>query len=171
MSTNESSNIPPGGTGPEAIITPAVYSSGEVLDQFAALLADTSFSRQLRYLGMKRFSMSPRRRRAKRELEALYIGLWKLALDSSFPQQAEEFLTDFLNRQQQIRHGKKGERFCERVREYTRLLKEHEDKDFTAVAGTIIANIGLPEADCPKAVLALALDIRAFYQTIFDRLI
>ncbi len=160
-----------GETTSEATITPAVYSSQEVLDQFAALLADTSFSPQLRCLGIKRFSMSPRRRRAKRELEALFIGLWKLALDSSFPQQADDFFADFLARQQQVRHGKKGERFCARAREYAKLLKEREDKDFTSVAAKIISNVGMPAADCPKATLALALDIRSFYQTIFDRLI
>ena len=158
-------------TRPNAGITPAVYSSEEVISHFEALLEDTSFSTQLSYLGIKRVPMSPRRRRAKLELQAMFIGLWKLALERSFPLQAEEFFTCFLEKYSEGRPAKHGAQMCERIQNYTKMLKTCGDKDFTDIAGHVLNRINIPQLDCPKASLALALDIRAFYQTIFERLI
>ena len=155
----------------DSAITPAVYSSEEVISHFAALLEDTSFSTQLHYLGIKRALMSPRRRRAREELKAMFIGLWKLALDSSFPAQSDEFFNDFLEKYTRDRPGKWAEQMCDKIRNYAEMLKTCGDKDFTDIAGHVLNKINIPQTDCPKASLALALDIRAFYQTIFERLI
>ena len=152
-------------------ITPALYSSEEVISHFEALLEDTSFSAQLHYLGIKRALMSPRRRRAREELQAMFIGLWKLALDSSFPTQAEEIFDAFLEKYSQGRPPKKSAQMCEKVRNYAEMLKTCGNKDFTDIAAEVLRKINLPQVDCPKASLALALDIRAFYQTVFERLI
>ncbi len=156
---------------PDASITPAVYSSEEVIGHFTALLEDTSFSTQLHYLGIKRAFVSPRRRRARRELQAMFIGLWKLALDSSFPQQAEEIFNEFLEKYSQGKPVKKSAQMCEKIRNYAEMLKTCGDKDFTDIAVHVLSKISIPQVDCPKASLALALDIRAFYQIIFERLI
>ena len=158
-------------TQPSANVTPASYTSEEVISHFEALLEDTSFSTQLHYLGIKRVPMSPRRRRARQELQAMFIGLWKLALDSSFPQQAEEIFNEFLEKYSQGRPAKKSAQMCEKIRNYAEMLKTCGDKDFTDIAAHVLSKISIPQADCPKASLALALDIRAFYQTIFERLI
>ena len=158
-------------TQPSANVTPASYTSEEVISHFEALLEDTSFSTQLHYLGIKRVPMSPRRRRARQELQAMFIGLWKLALDSSFPAQADEFFNDFLEKYKQDRPGKWAEQMCEKIRNYAEMLKTCGDKDFTDIAGHVLNKVNIPQTDCPKASLALALDIRAFYQTIFERLI
>ena len=155
----------------DSAITPAVYSSEEVISHFAALLEDTSFSAQLHYLGIKRALMSPRRRRARQELKAMFIGLWKLALDSSFPQQSEEIFNDFMEKYRRCMPAKKSAQMCEKIRGYVEMLKANGDKDFTDIAGHVLDKINIPQVDCPKASLALALDIRAFYQTIFERLI
>ena len=85
-------------TQPSASVTPTVYTSEEVISHFEAILEDTSFSAQLHYLGIKRVPMSPRRRRARQELQAMLVGLWKLALDKSFPAQSEDFFNDFLEK-------------------------------------------------------------------------
>ena len=158
-------------TQPSASVTPAVYTSEEVISHFEAILEDTSFSPQLHYLGIKRMSMSPRRRRARQELQALFVGLWKLALDSSFPQQSEEIFTEFLEKYRRCMPAKKSAQMCERILGYVEMLKANGDKDFTDIAGHMLSKINIPQGDCPKASLALALDIRAFYQIIFERLI
>ena len=155
----------------DSAITPAAYSSEEVISHFAALLEDTSFSAQLHYLGIKRALMSPRRRRARQELKAMFIGLWKLALDSSFPRQSEEIFNDFLEKYSRCMPAKKSVQMCEKILGYVEMLKTNGDKDFTDIAGHVLSKINLPQVDSPKASLALALDIRAFYQTIFERLI
>lgn len=152
-------------------ITPAAYTSEEVINHFTVLLEDTSFSSQLQYLGIKRGFMSPRRRKARQELQALCIGLWKLALDSSFPQQSDEFFADFLEKYSQGRPAKHSAMMCEKFRGYAEMLKTCGDKDFTDIATHVLNTLNIPRADCPRASLALALDIRTFYQTIFDRLI
>jgi hypothetical protein len=158
-------------TPSDAAITPAVYSSDEVISHFIVLLKDTTFSTQLHYLGARRAFISPRRRRARQELQAMFIGLWKLALDSSFPAQAKEIFDDFLEKYSQGKPAKKSEQMCEKIRNYAEMLKTCGDKDFTNIASHVISKIKIPRADCPKAALALALDIRSFYQIIFDRLI
>ena len=155
----------------DSAITPAVYSCEEVISHFAALLEDTSFSTQLHYLGIKRALMSPRRRRAREELKAMFIGLWKLALDSSFPRQSEEIFSDFMEKYSRCMPAKKSTQMCEKILGYAEMLKSNGDKDFTDIAGHVLSKINIPQGDCPKASLALALDIRAFYQTIFERLI
>ena len=155
----------------DSAITPAVYSSEEVISHFAALLEDTSFSAQLHYLGIKRALMSPRRRRARQELQAMFVGLWKLALDKSFPAQSDEFFNDFLEKYKEGRPVKQAGQMCEKINNYAEMLKTCGDKDFTDIAAHVLSKVNIPQADCPKASLALALDIRAFYQTIFERLI
>ncbi len=156
---------------PSKTITPAAYSSEEVIEHFAALLNDTSFSTQLQYLGIKRSFISPRWRKGRQELQAVFIGLWKLALDKSFPSQADEFFNDLLEKYSQGRPVKQSAQFCEKVREYAEMIKVCGDKDFTDIAAHVLSKIYIPKVDCPKASLALALDIRNFYQTIFERLI
>ena len=158
-------------TQPNASVTPAAYTSEEVISHFEAILEDTSFSAQLHYLGIKRVPMSPRRRRARQELQAMFVGLWKLALDKSFPAQSEEFFNDFLEKYKPGRSAKQAGQMCEKISNYAEMLKTCGDKDFTDIAAHVLSKINIPQADCPKASLALALDIRAFYQIIFDRLI
>ena len=145
-------------------------SMDEVLDNFEALLDDADFLQELRMLGVGRFQIF-RRRHMLRELRALYIALWRLALSRSFPQEHGRIFDAFLARALVRRAHKESADLLARAVEYGDLLLARGDRDFTEVSQRLAA---LREKD-PEALkalaLRLALSIRATYNLIFERLI
>ena len=59
----------------------------EALENFAALLDDADFTAELELMGIGRMQFM-RRRQMLVEWRGLYTALWRLALASSFPQDA-----------------------------------------------------------------------------------
>ena len=92
----------------------------EVLDRFAAMLENVDFNAQLATLGIRRLQFS-RRKSALKELRAMYVGLWKLALNRSFPGKSVELFDKFLDASGV--NSKKKRLHLEKFRE---LLKERE---------------------------------------------
>ena len=146
----------------------------EVLERFQLMLDNVDFTAQMQTLGVGRFQFA-RRKEAKRELSAMYVGLWKLALNSSFPHNADEVLDRFLYNVCNLKgKGKqrKAEDFALLCREYSNILKERGDTNFINVALLLCQHLGCDDQSSLRRIsLQMALDMRAMYHHLFERLI
>ena len=77
-----------------ARVSVAQYSAAEVIGQFLALYNCLDFKAELEDIGIGRFQFM-RRKKALRELRALCIALWGIALQKSFPDDAGSFFAKF----------------------------------------------------------------------------
>ena len=146
----------------------------EVLERFQSMLGNVDFTAQMQTLDIGRFQFT-RRKEAKRQLTAMYVGLWKLALNSSFPNNADEILDRFLFNTCNVKgKGKqrKAEDFALICREYSNILKERGDTIFINVALLLCQHLGCHDQNSLRRIsLQMALDMRAMYHHLFDRLI
>lgn len=137
---------------------------------FAALLQGTDFTAELEILGIGRMQFM-RRRQMLVELRGLYMGLWRLALDSSFPHDADAIFADFL-RAYAVRYPDKvSGRVLERAEQYWGMLQAKGKSDFSDVARHLCSFAPQEQGDARARVLRLVLLIRNAYTMIFDRLI
>lgn len=150
------------------------YTVDEVLENFAALLESMDFAQELALLGIRRFHFR-HRQKVFRELRALYIGTWRLALLRSFPEEAEHifttFLAELLDEAETEKELERARAFDALVRGYVDRLRERGDADFTGVSGHIVNLFKHKNEDTIPRRLKLALLIRNTYTVIFDRLI
>lgn len=148
-----------------------VYTIDEVVQTFAGLLASLDFTRELELLGIGRLHFV-RRRRFLNEFRAVSVGLWRLALERSFPEDHEVIFETFMTQlEQQGKNDRQTPALLELVRAYVQLLSTHRENDFTVVGSHIVE---IARADGKKAValrLHLALQIRKLYSLIFANLI
>lgn len=160
-------------TTPEtpARIQPASYSAEEVVATFSAILASLDFQPMLEALGIGKRHVF-RKKKAIRELEALAIGLWKLALQRSFPNDFALFYDNYMETALPGRFSpKEAARFQARVNTYNDLLVEKKENDFTPVA-KYLADIFTDSEDASKRfTLKLSLLLRNVYTVIFDNLV
>ncbi len=151
---------------------PIEYSSDELIRTFSVLLQSYDLERELAFLGIGRFQFT-KRKKARRELTALFIALWGLALQKSFPSEHLLVYEEFLSRYPYTAKGsnKNVELLLRSVEVYTTLLDKHKDKDFSEVAEFLTGVLPVETPEKEKARLKMALGIRAMYRLIFDRLI
>lgn len=153
-------------------VTPVILESEEVGRQFAGLLADADMKRELDLLKLGPFQIR-RRRQAINEMRALYTAVWKLALNKSFPNDADRFYEEYL---EALEHGKgrKGvekERFVALVREYAALAEEHGEGDFTPLARRAVTALAPAAVGDRELEVRFILLLRDAYRVIFDKLI
>lgn len=144
------------------------YTLEEVLENFSALLDSLDFSRELALLGVGRLHFK-RRNYLTRELRALHIALWHLALQRSFPQEWKILFETFLQRFED--DPEETRPFSLIVRSYVEMLKEKGDSDFMGVSAYFINLSKKKTKSSPGQSLRLALMIRDNYTMIFERLI
>jgi hypothetical protein len=145
----------------------------EVLDRFGSMLDHVDFEAQLDTLNIGRLQFS-RKRDALKELRAMYVGLWKLALNRSFPNDSIEIFEKFLDSSEIKSKSKrrKADAFSELCHEYAKTLEVEGDTNFINVAILICQHLGRTEQeDLRRISLQLALDMRSMYHNIFERLI
>ncbi|MCD7982844.1 MAG: hypothetical protein LUG19_01150 [Desulfovibrio sp.] len=142
----------------------------EALENFAALLDDADFTAELELMGIGRMQFM-RRRQMLVEWRGLYIALWRLALASSFPQDAERMFATFLRSYHAAHPDKLGSRIIERAQEYWGMLQPKGDADFSDVARHLGSFSVQDEKQARSLTLRLVLHIRRAYKIIFDRLI
>ena len=156
-------------TQPEASSQP--YTVDEVVHTFAVLLDSLDFSRELELLGIGRLHFV-RRRRFLAEFNALAVGLWRLALERSFPNDHESIFNAFVHAiEQQSKDVRKTAHYLELVRTYLDLLATRREHDFTVVGAHIVDLLGVDGKKAVALRLHLALQIRKLYSLIFDNLI
>lgn len=143
----------------------------QALENFSALLHDMDFSYELSLLGLRRLQFFSRRK-LRTELKALTIGLWRLALERSFPQQWSQIFEAFLTEKiEQMDDSREGALFEAKVRTYVELLERKREADFTEAGNHIVDLLRLPDALSMPLRLRLTLHIRSLYTLVFDRLI
>ncbi len=145
----------------------------EVLERFSSMLGNVDFETQLDTLNIGRFQFS-RKKAALNELKAMYVGLWKLALNRSFPGQSTEIFEKFLDPEaiKSKSRKRKAEEFRSLCQEYTKTLEVEGDTNFINVAILICQHLGRTrQEDLRRISLQLALDMRSMYHHIFERLI
>lgn len=142
----------------------------EALENFAALLDDADFTAELELMGIGRMQFM-RRRQMLVEWRGLYMALWRLALASSFPQDAERMFATFLRSYHAAHPDKLGSRIIERAQEYWGMLQPKGDADFSDVARHLGSFSVQDEKQARSLTLRLVLHIRRAYKIIFDRLI
>lgn len=142
----------------------------EALENFAALLDDADFTAELELMGIGRMQFM-RRRQMLVEWRGLYMALCRLALASSFPQDAERMFATFLRSYHAAHPDKLGSRIMERAQEYWGMLQPKGDADFSDVARHLGSFSVQDEKQARSLTLRLVLHIRRAYKIIFDRLI
>ena len=145
----------------------------EVLERFSSMLGNVDFETQLDTLNIGRFQFS-RKKAALNELKAMYVGLWKLALNRSFPGQSTEIFEKFLDPEAIKSKSKKrkAEEFRSLCHEYIKTLEVEGDTNFINVAILICQHLGRTrQEDLRRISLQLPLDMRSMYHHIFERLI
>lgn len=144
--------------------------AGEALDNFAVLIDDLDFEREMNILGLGRMQIF-RRRQMSVEFVGLYIALWRFALAHSFPADADVMFRVFLHRYLSAHQDKNARRSVERGREYWAMLEHSADADFRPVARHLVSFFQHDEKEARALSLKLALHIYSVYRFIFDRLI
>jgi hypothetical protein len=152
-------------------VTVTQYSANEVIQQFLALYNCMDFKPELEDIGIGRFPFG-RRKKALRELRALSIALWGLALRKSFPKDAADFFAAFRAFFPVIFPADKERALMEnRVNIYVDCLNVKKDADFLPVAEYLAEVLALDADDMRRLRLKLSLITRNLYTLIFDRLV
>lgn len=143
----------------------------EALDNFDALLRDAAFDAELELMGIGRLQFVLRRQMT-REFTSLYIALWRLALASSFPNDADAMFATFLHGYLLRHPDRAGRNIANRAREYWDMILPGGDSDFTAIARHLISFLSAMGDSAERALtLKLALHLRGIYRFLFERLI
>jgi hypothetical protein len=152
-------------------VSVARYSAEEVVELFLALYNCLDFRDILEDLGIGRFNF-PRRNKALRELKALCIALWDLALQKSFPSDASDFFTFFLRVAPDLAgKGRAANDMRELVSGYVKLLEHKRDADFMPVADHLAQTLAFSSRDMPRLRLKISLITRNLYNMIFNKLV
>jgi hypothetical protein len=153
--------------------TQSLYSAEEVLRNFEGLLDSFDFKAELPGLGIGGGPLQmTRRKKAVRELNALTVGLWHLALLRSFPNDADDFLKRYLATSPRFAGSdKESAKLRARIGIYVDLLKDKRDTDFLPVASYLAEVLALNAEDSASLRLKVSLLTRSLYTWIFDRLV
>ncbi len=155
----------------EARVTVAQYTAAEVIQQFLAVYNCMDFKPELEDIGIGRFQFV-RRKKALREFRALSIALWGLALQKSFPNDAESFFQEFrADLAVLFPSAKEREMMDTRINIYVDCLSAKKDTDFLPVAEYLAEVLALDAEDMRRLRLKLSLFMRNLYSMIFDRLV
>lgn len=147
------------------------YSPASLVRNFTAMLDDMNYRPALDILGVGGLQFK-RRKLLTREFRALYIGLWRLALMRSFPDDHDRIFHAFME-QETARHPKRREAMeaTQIILQYVDKLREHGDTDFSDVSRHILSLLEFDETRTKALILKLALHLRRVYTHFFDHLV
>ncbi|MDR2050464.1 MAG: hypothetical protein LBQ63_01650 [Deltaproteobacteria bacterium] len=147
-----------------------LYTEDEVLRHFTDLLPALDLEREIAELG---FGLNGifKRRRSLDEFTSMCIAMWGLALERSFPEEAEVFFRSFLENSPTLGKGKKREESLARIMAYSALFDLRKENDFSPVARYMAGKLNPGTGDEKALLLKLSLTMRKLYKIIFDYLI
>lgn len=141
------------------------------LENFSALLHSMDFGDEMTMLGVNRLFYW-KRRRLKIEFVAMTMGLWRLALERSFPHYWNVMFNSFLKRKlEALDDPNKAAHLEKTIHHYLEILEKKREADFTEVGAHLVNLLKLPEPKAAPLRLRLTLHIRSLYTLVFDRLI
>lgn len=148
----------------------ALYTKEGVLKHFEEVLGSLELKQQIAELGCGMNALFTRGR-SLAEFTAMSVALWKLALEKSFPDEAEDFFAAFIESSPVLGAGKKRAKLVESITAYNELFAPKKTGDFTPISQHMADTLANASADRKALQLKLSLTIRKFYQHIFDHLI
>lgn len=144
----------------------------EVIARYIGLLRSFDFEEECRILEIGKLHVV-KRRNALRELKALYTALWKIALDKSLPNHAEEIFSGFLERiPEAMDYNEKTTSFVRRrIAVYDTLLEPTKEQNFNEVSSKLLGTVTKRKELKENQVLKLSLHVRKVYTLLFKNLI
>ncbi len=142
----------------------------EVAANFEALLRDVDFSHELSFFTIGFFDRTLRRT-LQQELGMVYIGLWALALEQSFPQTSQSFFTYFVKKYVQKLQGPAQKIALEKIMAYREMILRSDAKDFNHISEHLLSFTKVKEEQRKASTLRLSLALRNHYTFIFQRLV
>jgi|GEM_PF-6721262 len=146
-------------------------SREEVISRFKDIFSGFDFEQELDLLPVNKPNAS-QKGLALNELRALYISLWKVSLDKSFPDASESIFECFINRLQTIFNldNKTAISITRRVNVYNAFMKQNKTQNYLPLGDHLLRTVGKPNTD-KGATLKTALRIREVDSYIFHALI
>lgn len=141
-----------------------------IVDNFSALLESVAPSEALNILELGRIHFI-QRRRMRKELQALYAGLWNLALQRSFPDDYTDIFSAWLEKSGAELDPHDREERQARIFQYVDSLRQYGDADFSEVSRHLTGLLEADESHVKRISFALALYIRRIYTYFFDHLL
>lgn len=167
MAASASPGLQHGKIGP----LPIPYTAEEVGRTFADLLATFDFAAEMHDLQIGRMNLV-KRAKAKKLLTAISIALWHVALQKSFPHDAENFFSHFVETYPPLAgSGRKAKSLRLHVTACDALVGEKKDADFSLVAENLANAFARQDKSRQSLQLRISLRIRALYDIIFEKLI
>lgn len=139
------------------------------LANFAVLFEDTDFSTLSRLLRVGYFQFQMKNL-IRLEWTALFIGLWGLALEHSFPMYSSWMFKTFCLNLNKCHPNMITKKICQRASSYRDLLRSQPSSDFRPVARQICSLFGQAQ-NLEALTVRTALHIRKTYQYLFERLL
>ena len=152
-------------------ITVASYTADEVIATFERLLATLDFKTEMHEMGIGAMHWILRQK-ARKEFTALSIAFWKLALEKSFPGQAEAFFAEYRSRSPLLTGpSRQARQMNARLDSCLAVLEIKKETDFSPVAHHLATTFFPNRVDTKRAQLRLSLNARALYTLIFNNLV
>lgn len=146
-------------------------SPESLVRNFTAIVDDADYRPVMDILGVGGLQFN-RRKLLKREFRALYIGLWRLALMRSFPDQHAAVFQAFMeNEAARCKNRREAANSAQLVLQYVDKLREHGDADFSDVSRHVLSLLEFDETRTRAMILKLALHLRRMYTHFFDHLL
>lgn len=142
----------------------------EVCTNFAGLLQSFNFKEEISFLHINMFEF---RKRANMMLEfqALYVGLWNMALCRSFPHDHEEIFQKYMHIELPQKYSKRLlQTQIQKIEQYKELIQSIQNSDFSPIAHHILSLLDIKDLDYKAFSLKIALHVRSVYTYIFERL-
>ncbi|MCL1916176.1 MAG: hypothetical protein FWG17_05680 [Desulfovibrionaceae bacterium] len=158
------------GAARDPVVNPLLYTEEEIFRRFAEVLASLDLRQEIIELGCGLNGIF-RRGSVLRELNAMCVALWRLALEQSFPEQVETLFRNYLENYPDLGRGRKRKKQAELIQVYCELSSEKKSGDFTPLAQYLTDKLSPGEENKKILLFKLSLTIRKLYQTIFNYLI
>lgn len=147
-------------------------SPDSIVFRFQSLLSSFDYLEELGILGIGKYSFK-KKRKLIFEIKALYIALWKIALEKSFPENWNTYFNLFLDELgSYLKCNTQTTLFItRRIEVYDTLLAPTKENNFLEVARQLVATHIKKKEDLDSPTLKFSLKIRQVYTLIFNRLI
>ncbi len=142
----------------------------EIAATFEALLSTADFTQELRMFKVGRFNRSLRKTLLN-EFEGTYIGLWALALEQSFPKDAQIIFDTFLQKYLEKFAAKRRSSMSAKIKAYRDMVLSTGGKDFSQLSRHLLSFAKIEDSALKAETLRLSLVLRNHYSFIFQRLV
>ncbi len=144
----------------------------DVINRFCGLLQSFDLVEEYRILELGALNVF-KKRNAAREFRALYVALWKIALDKSLPERSEEIFALFLERIPALLDCKENaaDFLRRRIAVYDTLLHPTKEQNFSEVSEKLLSGLTRNPELKNNQILKLSLHIRKVYTLLFRNLI